>query len=398
MHLPSTRVQKEMSSEEAAIWFVPANSGEELALLIKAPSSCIKALVAGCLLKLLFGRKQSFLNVGVRILDMPDAPVLISGAQRQCEEHEALAKTINERKIPVFLFNEMDVCLAWSNLEISEDSAEKISNHVGDVSTLYAGPFTDECSLALDCFCYSVDSTHTYPNAVEITLIEVDVIIEPWRINNVSFVGVRDYHTIAINDKDEGEMFERTIWASLESVFPLTLYKSPLVKIGEKTREFTDVLAFHEFGSFLIEAKDLSVLQAGYGRDQQRRTNGVKKQTKKAITQLVGAANALKRGDLITDISGNSLAVIRNQPAHCIVLITELTHWGDWSGIEQKLMEAMCSTSAFFHILDLREFISILKASSGNAARFDYNLIERCQSFAKSGSVHMRGRMAPKST
>lgn len=398
MHLPSTRVQKEMSSEEAAIWFVPANSGEELALLIKAPSSCIKALVAGCQLKLLFGRKQSFLNVGVRILDMPDAPVFISGAQRESEEHEVLAKIINERKIPVFLFNEMDVCLAWSNLEISEESAEKISNHVGDVLTLYAGPFTDECSLALDCFCYSADITHTYPNAVEIPLIEVDVVIEPWRTNNVSFVGVRGYHTIAINDKDEGEMFERAIWASLESVFPLTIYKSPLVKIGEKTREFTDVLAFHEFGSFLIEAKDLSVLQAGYDRDQQRRTNGVKKQAKKAITQLVGAANALKRGDPITDISGNSLAVIRNQPAHCIVLIMELMHWGDWSEIEQQLMEAMRSTGAFFHLLDLREFIFILKASSGNAARFDYNLMERCKSFAKSGNVHMRGRMAPKST
>ena len=73
-------------------------------------------------------------------------------------------------------------------------------------------------------------------------------------------------------------MFERAIWASLTSVFPQTFYKSPQVQDGKQRLELTDVLSFYEYGSFLIEAKDLSVLDAGYHRDQLRRTASVQKQ------------------------------------------------------------------------------------------------------------------------
>jgi len=258
MHLPGERVYKEMRSENASLWIVPANGGDELALLIKAPSSAIKALIAGCPLQLLFGREGPYLSTGVRILDMPDAPMLISGIQRELEEHQALARLLVDKRTPVFLFNEMDVCLAWTNLAICETDASQVAALIEQKPDIYVGDFSSECSHALDCFCYSSDPTHTYANAVQIPLVTVDASLEPWRANNVSFVGIRGYHTITIDDQNEGEIFERAIWASLESVFPLTLHKGPQVKIGEKLREFTDVLAYHEYGSFLIEAIPLS--------------------------------------------------------------------------------------------------------------------------------------------
>lgn len=397
MHLPSERVYKEMRSENASLWIVPANGGDELALLIKAPSSAIKALVAGCPLQLLFGKKGPYLSTGVRILDMPDAPMLISGIQREPEEHQALARLLIDKQAPMFLFNEMDVCLAWTNLTISPAEASQVALLIEQKPDLYVGAFSPECSNALDCFCYSSDSSHTYTGAVQIPLVTIGASLEPWRVNNISFVGIRGHHTITIDDQNEGEIFERAIWASLESVFPWTLHKGAQVKIGEKLREFTDVLAYHEYGSFLIEAKDLSVIQAGYERDQERRTKGVQKQIKKAIGQLMGACNALARGDLVFAATGEELDIVRDKPPHCIVLITELMHWGDWNDIERSLMEAMKSTGAFFHLLDLREFIVLLKGSAGKAPLLDYNLMERCKVFAKNGSVHIRSQMAPKS-
>ena len=395
MHLPSERVYKEMRSENASLWIVPANDNKELALLIKAPSSAIKALIAGCPMQLLFGREGPYLSTGLRILDMPDAPMLISGIQREIEEHQALARLLVDKRTPVFLFNEMDVCLAWTNLEISETEASQVAKLIKQEPVLYVGEFSQECSHALDCFCFSSDQSHTYPNASQIPLVTVNTLLEPWRVNNVSFVGTRGYHTITIDDQNEGEIFERAIWASLESVFPLTIHKGAQIKIGEKLREFTDVLAYHEYGSFLIEAKDLSVIQAGYERNQERRTKGVQKQIRKAITQLKGACNALARGDRVFATTGEELDVVRDKPAHCIILITELMHWGDWSEIEMQLMEAMQSTGAFFHLLDLREFIVLLKGSSGKAPLLDYNLMERCKVFAENGSVHIRSQMAP---
>ena len=392
MHIPSARVYKEMRSEEASLWYVPANEGKELAFLIKAPTSSIKALIAGCPLKLVFGKKDTYLCTGVKILDMPDAPVIISGLQRESEEHSSLIRALRERKFPVFLFNEMDVCLAWTNVELVEEDTYGVLDFLGQESQLYVGPFTKEASHALDCFCFSMDNTNTYPGAHIISTLEIAATLEQWQISYNYFYGIHDYQIVTIDDKDEGAMFERAIWASLESVFPLTLYKNPQVKVGTNMRELTDVFSFYTYGSFLIEAKDLSVLNAGYHRNQERRTAGVQKQVKKAISQLIGASKAFARGDAIFEANGTELNVNREQPPHCIILITELMHWGDWSEIVVQLCDAMLQTGAFFHLIDLREFIALLKGSSGKAELFDYNLMQRCKLFTEKKSVFIRSQ------
>lgn len=395
MHIPSERVYQEMQSEAASLWVVPANAGAEIAFLVKAPTSAIKALIAGCSLDFLLGKIGDCLCHGVRIKDSPDAPLLISGAVRIEEEHLAIDRLIQDKRAALFLFNEMDVCLAWTNLKFNDLEAEAAANLIGDHKSLYEGPFDKSCSHALDCFCFSTDVTQRYPNASMVPLVTIRFILEPWRTNANHFVGVRESHVVNMGDLEEGEIAERAIWASLESVFPLTLYKSPQVEIGKKARELTDVLSFHEYGCFLIESKDFSVLRSGYQRSQDRRISGVQKQARKAIRQLVGASKAISRGERILDQVGGEIEVVRDKPAHCIVLITELEHSGDWSGVEKDLIAAMQETGAFFHVVDLRELITLLKGSSGDAALLDYNLMERCKRFVEVKSVHIRSQVTP---
>lgn len=393
MHIPSERVYNEMRSEHASLWFVPAIGGDEMAMLLKAPTTSIKALIAGCPLHLLFGKSGNYLCNAAQIHDTPDAPLAISGVQRVAEEHETLQRILEMRSFPVFLFNEMDVCLAWTNASLTHEDATEASEYIGPASKLYVGEFGAEASHALDCFDYSVDGTRNLPGAKRIEIEDVTVALEGWRTVEASFVGVHEHYSVVVDDKDEGEMLERAVWASLESVFPLTLHKSPQVKTGEKERELTDVLAFYHYGSFLIEAKDLSVFQADPSRNQHRRIGGVQKQVKKAVRQLVGAVKALKRGDLVFDKEqGRELVFDRQQPPHCIVLISELMHAGDWSDVERELLEAMKTTGGFFHLLDLRELIMLLKASSGKAELVDYNLIERFKHFVEKRTVHIRAQ------
>jgi hypothetical protein len=123
----------------------------------------------------------------------------------------------------------MDICLAWNNLELTEEAASRVAEMLGDIRTLYVGAYTPECSHALDCFCFSADSTDTYVGAHTIPLVDVPTMLEQWRTNHVSFLGFRGRHTITIDDQNEGKMFERAVWALLESVFPLTLYKNARV-------------------------------------------------------------------------------------------------------------------------------------------------------------------------
>ena len=389
MHIPSARVYKEMRSEVASIWFVPAAGDGDVALLLKSTSAGLKALVAGCPMSLVFGVQNNFLCAGVRIYDIPSHPLFVCGVERHEEDVPTLRRILDLRNIPMFLFNELDVCVAWSNVMLVETDAQAIKNTISE-SSFYVGPFNNAASHALDCFCYSTDRTQKADDVTIIEFTEVPVTFEKWHANHISFVGVNDSQTVVINDPDEGTVLERATWAALESVFPLTLHMSPQIKVGEKVRELTDVMASHKYGSFLIEAKDISIFQSGFLREQARRTKGTQKQAQKAITQLVGASKAAKRGDLITDKNGRLLSINMEQPFHCIVLLTELMHDGNWGKVEQQLRQAMVETGDFFHILDLQELMTILKFSNGNPMLFDYNLMERCKHFAQSATIHMR--------
>lgn len=381
-----------MISEPASIWYVPANEGAELAILIKAPTPSLKALISGCSLKLLFGIDRPYLCTGAMIFDVPDAPIIISSVQRDAKEHEALIHFLNDRSSPIFLFNEMDICVAWSKINLTEQDAKNTINFLDDISSLYVGPYKTEMAHTLDCFCYSLDSTASYPNTKSISTLSVDAKLETWNTIKNFFYGENYHAPVNISNRDEGKSFEDTIGAALTSVFPESLFKNAMICNGQKKREFTDIFAFYEYGSFLIEAKDLSVLQAGYTRVQSRRISGIQKQVRKAITQLIGACKDFSDNKEIYTIDNILIQVDRTTPPHCIVLITELPPVGDWDEIANLIYNAIQETGAFFHLLDLQEFITLLKGSSGNSALFDYNLVERCKLFLDTKSVFIRSQ------
>lgn len=392
MHIPSKRVRQEMISEAASIWYVPANDGTETAILIKSPTPSVKALIAGCSLKLIFGKSGTHLCTGAIISDVPDAPLILSGIQRNLEEHLALLRVLKDCTSPIFLFNEMDVCVAWANAILPPLDAAKVSTFVGEASELYVGPFTEETSHTLDCFEISVDSTSSYSNATKIPTEEFQIAVDSWNIITSYFCDSKSFEPITIDSPEEGKSFERTIWAALSSVFPDSLFKNSKILNGEKTREFTDIFAFHPYGSFLIEAKDISVFSAGFKRKQSRRVSGIQKQVRKAICQLVGACKDFTDGKMIFSADDVEIRVDRSQPPHCIVLITELPLAGDWEEIVSLLYDAMRETRAFFHLLDLQELLMLLKGSSGIPDLFDYHLVQRAKLFVESQSGFIRSQ------
>ncbi len=391
MHVLNERIYNEMRSERASLWYTFENNKEETALIIKVSTPSIKAIIMGCPIHLYFGKKDSYFCIGIRIDDMPDTPIFISGVQKQWEEHEALICSMEKGVFRIFLYNEMDICLASSIVKIGRNDASNFGKFIENKQELYVGVFDAEESHALDCFNYTVDNTKKFPCVCQIPVIVITPNVSEWTANDIYFVGNESYQKINIFNKDEGGNFEGTIWSSLESIFPTTIYQSPQVQKGNNLREFTDVFAHYEYGSFLIEAKDLSIIQAGYNKNESKRLAGIQKQVEKAIKQLIGASNAFKRGDSIFDSQGNEIIVDRSQPPHCIILITELMTCGNWDDIINQLFSAMKQTGAFFHILDLQELIALLKGSSGNPQLIDYNLIQRCELCIEKHSIFVRG-------
>lgn len=189
-----------MRSEDGGAWFVPANGGDETAVLIKAPTSSLKALLAGARLSFMFGRDGGYLCSGVRIYDVPDAPILLYSVQRHQEEHEALRKIASERTTPVFLFNELDVCVAWSDGKLWE-AVELLPELIFDA---YCGDFNSEMPAVLDAFCEAVERGRHCSGTEFIRTLEIPISLGPWTSNNISFAGVHGLQTIVLEDSDEG--------------------------------------------------------------------------------------------------------------------------------------------------------------------------------------------------
>ena len=391
MHISSERIYSEMRSNNAIVRYVPANENKETALLIKVPTPSLKTMIAGCAIKLIYGKKDNFLCIGISIEDVPGAALLISHAQIVSEEHWALLESVKQKTFPIFLFNEMDICMASTKLFISDEDSLKLLEFIGDTESLYTGSTNDSVSFAVDCFIHSIDKTKKFSNAHEIAIIEIIPEISEWKTFNIYYLSSESANRINITEKKEGANFESTIWSRLTSVFPERLYKNPHVQNGNKRREFTDVFAHYKYGSFLIETKDLSVFQSGYNRESERRVKGIKDQVNKGIKQLVGAVKSLKSGDVLFDINGSQIIIDRSIPPHCIILITELMPFGDWNDITNQLIDAAKKTGAFFHLLDFSEFITLLKQSSGNPELIDYNLMNRFKLFLEKKSVFIKG-------
>lgn len=164
-------IYDKMRSEVASLWYVPTNHGGENALIIKAPTPTIKALIVGCPMQLIFGKKDSYLCIGARINDMPDTPVLISRAQTELQEHHSLINLMKNKNFNVFLYNEMDICVASASAEIASDESLDFLEFIQDNTSFYVGKLDDNVSHAVDCFDFSIDNTRLFPDAHKIPII-----------------------------------------------------------------------------------------------------------------------------------------------------------------------------------------------------------------------------------
>lgn len=389
----SIDIEQQLNNEISCLWYSTKTGTKDTILIIKTITSCIKALVAGCPLKLVFGKKDNYLCIGVRVMDILDGAMFISKVQYKSAEHRALIYALQEGKFEVSLLNEMSQLLAWAKVKISKEKSIEILNWLQDESLLYVGAHTNEVDYAHDCFCVSVESIYknSFPNAHTIPYIEIETIIDSW--NTIDLYSYDDKNSYKFNIKDghEGENFEKEIVSALTSVFPSTLYKNPKFKKGEIYRELTDILAFYRYGSFLIEAKDISIKNSEFHTSKTRRILRVQTHVKKAIGQMIGAVKTFMKETTIYANNEEEINVNRDQPPHCIILITEFIHEGDWSEVEKLLFNAINETGAMFHIMDLKEFIELLKASSGIPEIVDCNLMKRFECLMKNHSIHVEG-------
>ncbi|MBB6187555.1 hypothetical protein [Rhodanobacter sp. MP7CTX1] len=393
MHLPNERIHREMYSEDASLWFTLANDGAAEAILLKAPTTAIKAIMQGCELHIVVRRVGDHVCWGARIFDVPERALTISGVIRHHDEHQALDRVLAKGSAPLFLYNEMEFCVAWTDASFDLSDAAAVRGMLQGHPAPAVGPFDKPTSLALDDFDRILNGELGEGEVAAGSAGELKVTVGAWTAAKIAVTGVNDHKHIDISNVDEGSVLEALTWSALESVFPLTLHHSPVVTEGLKDRELIDVVSTHEYGSFLIEAKDLSVLRAKPQRSHERRISTLKSHIGKAFGQLRGAAKAVMQGTQVRTRDGQVIALNLGHPLHCIVLVTEFIEDAEWDDEFAELCQLAAELECFVHVLDFRELVTLLKIGRGSASRLDYMLMERAKVCVGHGALHVRSRL-----
>ncbi len=255
---------------------------------------------------------------------------------------------------------------------------------------MYSGEFTKRVKQSLDSFDFSIDAMREFEQAYRIDTIIADCKFQNWNNPEANFIGLVDHARTKLTDEKEGGTLEKHIWFSLENIFPFEIYHSPKFKTKSGEKEFIDILAYYDLGIFLIESKGLSIFDGAIEKTMDKKVLTTQKHIKKGIDQLVGANENMKRGTDFFDSKGEPISFNRNIVPHCIVLVAELLHFGDWKGIENLIMKTMIEKGIYLHVFDLRELVSLLKISQGIKEHFDYHLMKRAERFVEVQSIHIR--------
>ncbi|MEC7753498.1 hypothetical protein [Roseivirga thermotolerans] len=393
------RLNLELLNEEASVWISP-DINDNPVIIVKAPNNTIKSLINGCKIQLILGLDDNHTppvaHLGVKIFDFVSNPLLLTGTNRFIEENRSLLDFLENRQAPIFLYDELSICAASGILELdnlSQTDSLKLTNNITD---LYVGPFSEDITLSLDCFDYTIDDTREFKNVQKIKVVYLDCKCKDWNCTIIDFIGLNTQESVIINNIDEGSSLESKVWFSIESIFNFDVHLNPQYSTSSGNKELTDILAFYALGVFLIESKCLSIFNSEAAPIMDKKVRTLKKHIKKGIKQLSGAYRNIRAGTIIHSKKNQPIEFNRDIIPHCIVLVSELLPFGDWSEIEYLLMKTMIEEKIYLHVMDFREFMNLVKNSSQKKEYFDYYLMERAEAFTKSKSIHMRSNFKRK--
>jgi len=397
MHLPAQEVLAEMQPEGGGVWFVPAQGTDTHAILVKAPSSVIKAIVRGSSIELLVGISEvsgkRYLGTGVRVHDDPESPITFFRIQKHVKQHCAIEEILERESTPMFFFDELCRSVAWA--ECRPDSATSVQalTTINDVGSLYSGSFHKECNAVLDAMQAVIDPASIESQVPPLVHVWLPVKLDTLHFIDIHAVSAIESHAYRADQFDEGGGQEVNAWHLLESLFPMGIVRSPQVIEGNKERELIDILCYYALeeltGWFLVESKALSVLSVSREQSMERKTKNQDKHIIKALGQCKGAISSIRNGCPVRTTSGVELNFDRSGPPHVIILVTEILPFGERQDVVNACLTLSKEAGAFVHVMDMWELTTFVAASKGSL-HFDSYLIERFKKFVEVRSLFMR--------
>jgi hypothetical protein len=307
---------------------------------------------------------------------------------------------MNLMEVQIQFYNELSACQAFGTLIFKEKARHDVLCLLGNPRNIYIGTFDDTVNLSLNRFQLNVGIDCDFENVGPVDELET-LIVEGYisKINTMKNCFYSDGINVdlLIDDIDEGNTLEDEVLITMASLFGKNIYKGARIPHKNTTRELTDILAFSEFGIFLVEAKALGVVNQESERSMERKVQGLQKQVIKAIKQLVGASKKIAENSTIYNQYGIEIHFNKKLVPHGIILVSELLQFGDWTEIVRALQKAINENNIMINLFDMKEFIRFIRYSNGDRHQFDFFLMQRFYNFIECQSIFLTSKFVERS-
>lgn len=383
MHVFSSANYQDFQSSSHLIRFdYPyGKDGRESTLLVQANTLLLKYIIQKSKIELLFTEIQNRLLYILRIWDDNEHPACLWSILERDDEYDALMMLVKGGTCQLFLFNELSITIAWKAFEFKE-SFELFQI----ISKCVRGPvkqdsFHKDVSIYLNEI-YSGEKK-------DYLLFEIDN-NDDWNFTHSSYITNQiQTSSLDISNDIEGNYQEQIALWLVDNIHPEGAFHSPQIPQGNGKREFTDLLLSYDKGCFLFESKALSILSRESLPTRAELIDDATKHIEKALKQLKGGIRHLHNGIQVFSKQGNEIQIERTKPAHCIIIVSDLSLIPINSLIDLKVIkDFMRETKSYIHLVDPSELKRIVQAANMIASSnksitiikaFDYYLLERAK-------------------
>ncbi|MCW8332562.1 hypothetical protein [Vibrio paucivorans] len=393
MYIPSTFLYEVLGSEKIGV-FCESNSQGNKAIIAKLPTSTIKAIALGAKVDFhLFttSRKPHYLALCMRVFDNTSSPLHAMLAQRWQNSNNIFEASFFDTELDLVLFDETDAPIQEGKIKIKTNFRNKRARNVLQNTNLASSNDYEAVNHFMDSVCADLGFDYIpHPNY---PIVSFKFSVEIKDIRTVTAIHVNEQgsaHYDVIRDID-GPRQERQIYQSLCLMDDSKTALSPLVTIGKKERELTDILTITQNHQLVaVESKCLQVDKDAVEKPYERTSASIIKHCKKALGQLEGVYKTIKRGERIYDEYDNTLLLGANHSFYGVVLIDEFRPSKDWDEVI-NLMQTLSNTHHIcLNIISISEMIYTMKLCTSNTDLFVESLENRHKACINANTVDVR--------
>jgi len=381
----------------AGLWATRVNNGREVVLVVKLSMDTLKWIQQGVPVNMLIGHVQvdnALIRVlGLEVFDCKTDPLIPNLPQIKSWEVKEFDNLLGKGQFTIHFHNEQPfVSVLDATGSLPQEAVQAYIKKRTPLEFYTAPITTDIFRKAQEAFEQAVSKEWKEPlQHVELFRFPMSIANPTW--NSVAVPGAG---TFVPNDSNEGQSHEALLLHVLKPNFDGTVFASPKIREGDKTRELCDVLAVAK-NAFIFEAKAFSVFDKSPDQTAKRKAATVMKHFEKALNQLQGAAKRLENGiEIVHDGSpGSRVAGSQFQTLHGIVVVSNASFDLPWLEIGKQLAEAQNPPHNYYHFIPLAEIQQMVAFAKGSSDELNLMFIRRGEVIASSKDARIQTDYIP---